>query len=114
MTDIEEVPGVAEDQRAPDQDTAIEEAFVAGTLPEEDRREEPVVEDSGDATAPFEIEPPVNYNPPTPDEAYQALDDAGVGTVLEKQAHGWKLKLVRGGTVLLSEGATISLALHRQ
>ncbi len=26
------------DKRSPDQDTAIEEAFVAGTLPEEDRR----------------------------------------------------------------------------
>lgn len=26
------------DQRAPDQDTAVAQAFVAGTLPEEDRR----------------------------------------------------------------------------
>ena len=28
------------EQRAPDQDAAIEDAFVAGTLPDEDRREE--------------------------------------------------------------------------
>lgn len=26
------------EQRAPDQDTAVEQAFAAGTLPEEDRR----------------------------------------------------------------------------
>jgi len=29
------------ERRAEDQDTAVEAAFVAGTLPEEDRRDEP-------------------------------------------------------------------------
>lgn len=36
---MEEKEPVVEDQRAPDQDAALEAAFVAGTLPEEDRRE---------------------------------------------------------------------------
>lgn len=31
---------VAEEHRAPDQDAAIEAAFVAGTLPDEDRRDD--------------------------------------------------------------------------
>ena len=39
MTDLEEVP----QQRAADQDTAVEQAFVKGTLPEEDRRATPTL-----------------------------------------------------------------------
>ncbi len=35
----EAAPEVVEEHRAPDQDGAIEVAFVEGTLPEEDRRE---------------------------------------------------------------------------
>jgi hypothetical protein len=30
--------GMQDEQRSPDQDAAIEAAFIAGTLPEEDRR----------------------------------------------------------------------------
>ncbi len=90
----------AEEQRADDQDTAIEEAFIAGTLPEVDRREPDV---QGGESTPVEEPCPV----------CAMLDAAGVGTTLERQLHGWKVKLMDGGTVILSEGATISLALHR-
>ncbi len=48
------------EQRAEDQDTAIEAAFVDGTLPEEDRRTESVAD-----VVPFELvmEPPVDRGP---------------------------------------------------
>jgi hypothetical protein len=90
MTDLEDVP----ERRAEDQDGAIEVAFVDGTLPEEE---------------PIEAPPFVTIE--CPDCA--TLNNSGVGTRLEKQAHGWKLSLVDGGTIVLSEGATITLALHR-
>ncbi len=46
-----------DDQRSPDQDTAVEQAFVAGTLPEEDRR---------DAKGDLPIDPPKPSRPSQP------------------------------------------------
>jgi hypothetical protein len=47
MTDKE----VTEDRRFPDQDTALEKAFVAGVLPEEDRRADSASEEEVPAVA---------------------------------------------------------------
>ena len=58
---VVEVDPIAEERRAPDQDAAIETAFVEGALPEEDRREpesEPVATEPPVAAA-IEAEAPV-------------------------------------------------------
>lgn len=56
-----------EERRAADQDTAIEEAFVAGTLPEEDRRTvEQIMEDDAKAEALFQGEVPGETVPVVP------------------------------------------------
>ena len=85
MTDLELEP--TEERRVPEdeQPLALSAAEEAGTLPDEDRREEE------------EAVPEVVV----PCDTCTALDKAGVGTVLEKQGHGWKLKMVDGGTVML-------------
>lgn len=78
------------EHRAADQDTAIEQAFVAGTLPEEDRRSDAV------EAKPSEV-----------DSTLAALSAAGVGSVFEKTATGWNVKYVDGGTIIHVQGATI-------
>jgi hypothetical protein len=59
------------DQRADDQDTAIEQAFVAGTLPEEDRRDEPVA----DAPVAAPVEPSAVESTPSATARILALLD---------------------------------------
>ena len=89
----DEVPEGVEVTQVADQDAAMEAAFEAGTLPEEDRRAPdviPIVEPCATCTA---------------------MEAAAVGTTLERQLHGWKLKMQDGGTVRLTEGETITLAL---
>ncbi len=60
------------DQRDPDQDTAMEKAFIAGTLPEEDRRP---------YTAPKKaaaIEKPASFSAETPSgETVTFVEDVG-------------------------------------
>lgn len=55
----------APEQRAEDQDAAVEQAFVAGVLPEEDRRE---------PEAPA-VEPVVEAEPPIPTGIRSRADD---------------------------------------
>ena len=99
MKDVEQEP--TEERRVPEdeQPLALSAAEEAGTLPDEDRREEEDVVPEEPAVV-------------VPCDTCTALDKAGVGTVLEKQGHGWKLKMVDGGTVILTEGQTITEALH--
>lgn len=131
-----------EEKRAPDQEGAIEVAFVEGTLPEEDRRctkepepvpEEPAVEEvvivEEVIRTPMELAAdaqPIVLDAggvTVGDDAMQAnevsnalasylmLSNGGIGTTLERQSHGWKLKFVDGGTVLQNEGVTIANAM---
>ncbi len=135
MSKKKDVPVVEpEEQRADDQDAALETAFMEGTLPEEDRREP----EGGEVVRDTMAAAVWNYLGIDTAEGFSTwytsmreaaadyeaaigkscgvcatLDTAGTGTVLEKQLHGWKVKFMDGGTVNLSEGATISLALHR-
>ncbi len=101
------------EHRAPDQDAAIEAAFVDGTLPEEDRR----TQAEKDAALGAEIgfgykiadaieEEPV---PVVPSEA-DILASAGVGSVFEKVAHGWKVTYVDGGTKIFLDGPSLGEA----
>lgn len=53
-------PDEPTEQRAEDQDTAIEEAFAAGTLPEDDRRTGHLIQDSGYEAIDGEATPPVS------------------------------------------------------
>lgn len=43
--------------------------------------------------------------------AYAMLSAGGVGTIVERQSHGWKVKYMSGGTALLSEGESLGQAL---
>jgi len=93
---VEETPEpevVVEAPPVVDQPSAMEAALLAGTLPEEDRRAPDV---------------------PEPCEVCTELERAGVGSTIERQLHGWKMKFVNGGTVVLTEGATITGALHQR
>lgn len=42
---------------------------------------------------------------------YLMLSNGGVGTSIERQSHGWKLKFVDGGTVIFGEGETPAKAI---
>jgi hypothetical protein len=68
MTDKE----VTEDRRSPDQDTAMEKAFVAAKLPEEDRR------------APVVVEEPVV---PGPNDELSVVRERGDGVKLTAGGH---------------------------
>lgn len=143
-----------DDQRAPDQDGAMEVAFVEGTLPEADRRTgglmspeaasffegaavDPIVEDviepdEADAVD-GEIEQDLHDVSPMARAAaaepapileelhesqvveslaaYAMLSAGGVGTTIERQTTGWKVKYMSGGTALLSSGESLGQAL---
>lgn len=107
-----------QEQRAADQDTAIEQAFVAGTLPEEDRR----VDEASVTALAAEIETlkaelaaakavPVVEAKPSEDPSVAAIAAAGVGSIFEKTAIGWNVKYVDGGTIIHVQGATIADAI---
>lgn len=92
MSVTTEEPIVAEDQRAPldEQPLALAVAEELGTLPADDRRV------SAD---------------PVACPSCAIVDHAGIGSMFERQPHGWKVKYMDGGATLFCEGATITLAL---
>ena len=104
-------------QRAPDQDAAIEAAFVAGTLPEEDRRR---VEENARVTQAaadrvteeaFAAGEALVAAVEAVDPLLAILEKAGPGSVFEKTATGWTVKYVDGGTQIVVQGPTIADAL---
>ncbi len=110
-----------EERRAADQDAAIEQAFLDGTLPEEDRRAYEAKRDAKAAKAVAEsvteAEPSEAVAAPTVapvievDPSAAAIAAAGVGSVFEKTASGWNVKYVDGGTIIHVQGATIADAI---
>lgn len=95
------------ERRAPDQDAAVEAAFVEGILPEEDRREPVVVPEPVVSVAP---EAPV---PEPAGTGVRSIEDrVEVGGQIERTASGWKVHLMYGGVRRLhGEGTTIDAAL---
>jgi len=111
-----------EERRAADQDAAIEQAFIDGTLPEEDRRAYEIKRDAkaaaeaaarvtaeAVATEPSEVSGEVSSEMSAEvDPSVAVIAAAGVGSVFEKTAIGWNVKYVDGGTVIFVQGATIA------
>lgn len=88
----DETPPVVEDRRAPDQDAAIEVAFVEGTLPEEDRRapesvsvEGPLVEAADEATQ--EIQPTQEAEPVMENDVLNAVLEREDGVKTDGHGH---------------------------
>jgi hypothetical protein len=108
-----------EEKRAPDQDAAIEAAFVAGTLPEEDRRREEatatavatLVAENEELRARLAESYKQQHAPKKVDPSHAAITQAGVGSIFERTAIGWNVKYVDGGTVIVVQGPTIADAL---
>ena len=102
-----------EERRAADQDAAIEQAFIDGTLPEEDRRAYEIKRDAkaaAEAAAAIPV-PPSEVSSEVSSEvdpSVAVIAAAGVGSVFEKTAIGWNVKYVDGGTVIFVQGATIA------
>lgn len=87
----------AEDQRAEDQDAAIEAAFAAGTLPEDDRRTpEEKEEDERTARAVAVL---------------GIIESAGRGSTFRREKDVWRVHLVDdAGTAIDVSGPTIAEA----
>ncbi len=106
-------PVAVEEHRSPDQEAAVEAAFVAGTLPEEDRRVPEVVIVADVEQVIVDPEPAVTAEPAMEIGVFRSLEDrVEVGGKIERTARGWQVSLMYGGArKLFGEGATIEAAL---